>query len=133
PSDPTLDFPERATRYPRLRYMGNKNKLLPWIWETVADLRFDSALDLFSGTASVAYLFKAMGKRVITNDFLKFAHDLSVATISNDSATLTNEQVTLLGRPRRHTRTFIERTFDGIFFTRNDLRFLDVVWSNLAE
>jgi DNA adenine methylase/adenine-specific DNA-methyltransferase len=113
--------------------MGNKNKLLPWIWENLVDLEFDSALDLFSGTASVGYLFKAMGKRVVTNDFLKFAHDLASATIANDVATLSDQQVAALGRARRGRGTFIEKTFAGIFFTKEDLRFLDVVWSNLGE
>jgi DNA adenine methylase/adenine-specific DNA-methyltransferase len=113
--------------------MGSKNKLLPWIWETAANLEFDSALDLFCGTGAVGYLFKAMGKRVVTNDFLKFAHDLAAATIANDSATLSAEQVAALGRPHRGRGTFIEKTFTGIFFTKEDLRFLDVVWSNLAE
>lgn len=126
-------FPERAKRYPRLRYMGSKNKLLPWIWETLAELDFDSALDLFSGTASVGYLFKTMGKRVVTNDFLKFAHDLATATIANDRATLSDAQVADLGRPHRGRKTFIEKTFAEIFFTKDDLRFLDVVWSNLGE
>jgi adenine-specific DNA-methyltransferase len=126
-------FPERAKQYPRLRYMGSKNKLLPWIWETVVDLDFDSALDLFSGAGSVGYLFKAMGKRVVTNDFLKFAHDLASATIANDGATLTENEVTALCHPRRGRRTFIEKTFAGIFFTNDDLRFLDIVSSNLSE
>ncbi|HEX6095210.1 MAG TPA: DNA adenine methylase [Thermoanaerobaculia bacterium] len=131
PVGPT--FPERAKRYPRLRYMGSKNKLLPWIWETLVQLEFDSALDLFSGTASVGYLFKTMGKRAITNDFLRFAHDLALATVENDGAVLTDEQVAALGRSRRGRATFIEKTFAGIFFTKEDLRFLDVVWSNLGE
>lgn len=126
-------FPERAKRYPRLRYMGSKNKLLPWIWETLAELEFDSALDLFSGTASVAYLFKAMGKRVVTNDFLKFTHDLATATVANNSVTLSDEQVAQLCRPRRGRRAFIEKTFEDIFFTKDDLRFLDIVWANLGE
>jgi len=126
-------FPERAKRYPRLRYMGSKTKLLPWIWETLAELEFDSALDLFSGTASVAYLLKAMGKRVVTNDFLKFAHDLAMATVANDGATLSDADVNRLRRPHRGRPTFIEKTFEGIFFTKEDLRFLDVVWSNLGE
>jgi len=126
-------FPERAKRYPRLRYMGSKNRLLPWIWKTLGELEFDSALDLFSGTASVGYLFKAMGKRVVTNDFLKFAHDLATATVANNGATLSDDQVAQLCRPRRGRRAFIEKTFTGIFFTKDDLRFLDIVWANLAD
>src|SRR5690348_14828736 len=94
-------FPERAKRYPRLRYMGSKNKLLPWIWETLVELDFDTALDLFSGTAAVGYLLKTMGKSVRTNDFLKFAQDLATATVANDSAVLSEDQVAALARPRR--------------------------------
>jgi DNA adenine methylase/adenine-specific DNA-methyltransferase len=127
----SLTFPERAKRYPRLRYMGSKQKLLPWIWETLAAVEFDSALDLFSGAGSVGYLFKVMGKRVVANDFLKFAHDLASTTIANDGVTLNEAQVTALGKSRRGRKTFIETTFDGIFFTTEDLRFLDTVWSNL--
>jgi adenine-specific DNA-methyltransferase len=124
-------FPPQAGRYPRLRYMGSKNTLLPWIWETLHDLRFDSALDLFSGTAAVGYLFKSMGKRVVSNDFLKFAHDLAAATVANSGTTLSADQLGELVKPQRGRRTFIERTFAGIFFTRDDLRFLDTVRSNI--
>lgn len=126
-----LSFPERARRYPRLRYMGSKHKLLPWIWETLVDLDFNSALDLFSGTGSVGYLFKAMGKSVVANDFLNFAHNFAAATIANDRVILSDDHVEALGKIRRGREKFIEKTFEGIFFTKQDLQFLDVVWSNL--
>jgi DNA adenine methylase/adenine-specific DNA-methyltransferase len=126
-----LTFPERAKAYPRLRYMGSKHKLLPWIWETVARLDFDSALDLFAGTASVAYLFKAMGKRVVANDFLAFAHNLATATVENSHRRVERNEIAALCKPRRGRASFIEKTFEGIFFERDDLRFLDIVWSNL--
>jgi DNA adenine methylase/adenine-specific DNA-methyltransferase len=74
-----------------------------------------------------------MGKRVVTNDFLKFAHDLALAAVANDSATLSEAQVADLQRARRGRKTFIEKTFADIFFTTDDLRFLDVVWSNLGD
>ena len=128
-----IEFPERARAYPRLRYMGSKHKLLPWIWETLAGVNFDSAIDLFSGSASVAYLMKAMGKRVVANDFLKFAHHLATATIENSSSRLDEAQMALLCRTRRGRGTFIEKTFTGIFFEKEDLRFLDIFWSNLDE
>lgn len=132
PADPTA-FPERAQAYPRLRYMGSKHKLLPWIWQTFASLDFQSGLDLFSGTGSVAYLMKAMNKRVIANDFLNFAHNLATATIANSRHRLEPEHVDALCETRRGRQTFIERTFSGIFFEREDLRFLDVFWSNLDD
>jgi len=74
-----------------------------------------------------------MGKRVVSNDFLKFAHDLASATIENSAMTLSKDQVAALRRPRRKRDTFIESMFAGIFFTKEDLRFLDTVWSNLEE
>ena len=126
-------FPERAATYPRLRYMGSKHKLLPWIWQTLAGLEFHSALDLFSGTASVAYLMKAMGKRVVANDFLNFAHNLATATVTNSRFRLDAAQASALCRTRRGRATFIENTFTGIFFEKEDLRFLDIFWSNLED
>lgn len=124
-------FPEETHLYPQLRYMGNKYKLLPWIWETLVDLRFQSALDLFSGSGCVSYLFKRMGKRVIANDFLSFPHQLAKATVENSSEILSEADVHLLTRPHRGKPRFIETNFAGIFFAPTDLRFLDSVWANL--
>lgn len=124
-------FPLRAGAYPRLRYMGNKQRLLPWIWETLDQIEFRSALDLFSGSGSVAYLLKAMGKRVVANDFLKFAHDLASSTIENSFRTLDDSEVEALCRKPRTRDRFIETNFGDIFFKRSDLCFLDDIWANL--
>lgn len=126
-------FPTRAATYPRLRYMGNKHRLLPWIWETLAQIRFDSALDLFSGSGSVSYLLKCMGKRVVANDFLKFAHDLSVASVENSSTLLHDSDIESLCQKRAAKTHFIEKTFADVFFTKSDLQFLDNVWANLRD
>ncbi len=128
-----VTFPAQAGDYPRLRYMGSKHKLLPWIWKTLTAIEFDSALDLFSGTASVGYLMKTMGKRVIANDFLNFAHNFATATIANARWHLDAEQVAAMSQTRRGRGTFIEKTFTGIFFEPEDLRFLDIFWSNLDD
>lgn len=119
--------------YPRLRYMGNKHRLLPWIAETLSRLSFRSTLDLFSGSGSVAYMLKCMGKRVVANDALLFAHHLAVATVENAHGRADADLVAALGRPRRGTKRFIEETFGGIFFTPRDLRFLDTVAANLRD
>ena len=127
--NPSLGF----AAYPRLRYMGNKHRLLPWIAGTLSGLAFDSALDLFSGSGSVSYLLKGLGKRVVANDFLLFAHHLAVASVENASSTLDDATVDTLCAPDPRRRRFIERTFDGIFYTPNDLRFLDTVSGNLGR
>ena len=56
------DFPDRAFRYPQLRFMGSKYRLLPWISDVLDHLNFDTARDAFSGSGCVSYLLKALGK-----------------------------------------------------------------------
>ena len=119
--------------FPQLRYMGSKHRLLPWLHSVLGELRFDSALDAFSGSGCVAYLLKAMGKRVVANDFLEFTRQIARATVENDAERLTVDDLDLLAEQRPGHRDFIERTFSGIFFTPEDLRFLDTVWSNLPR
>src|SRR5215475_11099038 len=84
----TVELPEQATCYPELRYMGSKKRLLPWIHQVLAQIDFGSAIDPFSGTGGVAYLMKAMGRRVVASDFLNFASLISRATVENSERRL---------------------------------------------
>ena len=131
PLSPSL--PAIAATYPRLRYMGSKHRLLPWLHDTLSALSFRTALDLFSGSGCVSYLLKSMGKRVMSNDFLEFAHHLAVAAIENSRATVNAADANALTLDDGSAPAFIERTFGGIFFDRADLRFLDVVSANLRR
>ena len=125
-------FPEQATRYPQLRYMGSKFRLLPWIHSVLAALDFTSALDAFSGSGCVAFLMKAMGKQVVANDFLDFAYQIALATVANARHRLTADQLVKLRQDNPARDDFVERTFTGVFFTPSDLRFLDNLWSNMT-
>ena len=122
----------RARVYPQLRFMGSKHRLLPWLAEILGDIRFDSALDAFSGSGCVSYLLKTMGKRVVANDFLRFPATIAKATVENDDVLLDKATLAALVAPAKGHDRFIERTFRGIFFTPADLAFLDRVWANLA-
>jgi DNA adenine methylase/adenine-specific DNA-methyltransferase len=126
-------YPAIASRYPQLRFMGSKQRLLPWIHRVLSGISFDTALDAFSGSGCVSYLFKAMGKEVHSNDFLNLGTTVAQALVENPGSTVSGEQVQALQEfdPRR--KRFIERTFAGIFFTPEDLRFLDVVSWNLKK
>jgi DNA adenine methylase/adenine-specific DNA-methyltransferase len=129
----TPELPPRAKDYPQLRFMGSKHRLLPWLHEILRPVEFDTALDAFSGSGCVAYLFKSMGKEVTTNDFLSFTSLLATALVENSGAVLRTQDVNrLLSEPPEHDR-FIEETFHGIFFTPKDLRFLDQIWANLRR
>ena len=126
-------FPEIAKGFPQLRFMGSKFRLLPWINDILSEIEFDTALDAFSGSACVAYLLKALGKAVTANDFLNFSATIAKATIENPGVKLSNADVEfLLSYDPKHPR-FIENTFTGIFYTPQDLRFLDRVWWNVRK
>lgn len=126
-------FPERASKFPQLRYMGSKHRLLPWIHEVIAGLEFNSAVDAFAGSACVGYMFKAMGKQVISNDFLNLSTTIAKALIENPGNQLPDKIVQQLLQYDPKHKHFIERTFTGIFYTPDDLRFLDRVSWNIEK
>ncbi len=105
--------------------MGSKRALLPWIWASVADLRFDSVLDAFSGSGCVAHLFKRQGKRVLANDLLEFNWHTARATVENSRRRLTADEVQRLITPHPAAGTFIRDTFGGLYFGEADTAFLD--------
>ncbi len=115
------------SRFPQTRYLGSKRKLLPILAETLARLEFDTALDAFCGTASVAYLFKCLGKNVVANDAL-------VSNAIGARALLAHERPAVSGRLPELCRGlpdptaeagFIETTFHDIFYEAQENRFLD--------
>ncbi len=128
-------IPEQMDRFPRFRYMGSKFRLLEWIHATLLELEFDTAVDAFCGSGAVSYLMKAMGKEVHSNDSLNFPHILSKATISNQKTTLNNEDLEFLLKNRKlcDSSKFIQNKFEGIFYTPQELEFLDRVWFGIRE
>lgn len=131
--DVQTKFPERASRYPELRYMGSKTRLLPWIFETLNTIDFESSLDAFSGTGCVSYLMKAMDRRVISSDFLNFTSTVARATVENNKVHLDGQALKTVLSATPPTHHFIEKTFDGVFYTKEDLRFLDRVSGNIRQ
>jgi len=120
---------------PSTRYQGSKRKLLGWIGEQLAPLEFRTALDLFSGTASVAYLLKSRGISVTCNDYLQINWQIATALVENSSVRLDDEDLDFL--TRRHADVayddFIARTFRGIYFTDEENVWLDVVAQNIPR
>lgn len=126
-------LPEAAARFPEWRYMGSKKRLLPWIHGVLQDLDFETALDPFSGSGAVGYLMKTMGRRVTATDFLNVSATIASALIENDSAVLDEAAVGTLVAEAPGAPDFIARTFTGVFYTPEDLVFLDRVSANLAR
>jgi adenine-specific DNA-methyltransferase len=129
----TFPLPARASEYPELRYMGSKRRLLPWIHNVLRKLDFESAADPFVGSGCVAYLLKTMEKRVVASDFLNFPATLAGATIRNSSRHLDGPALKKILAPVKNGPSFIEKTFSGVFYTREDLRYLDRVCHNIEK
>jgi DNA adenine methylase/adenine-specific DNA-methyltransferase len=128
-----LQLPARSANYPELRYMGSKRRLLPWIYSILNTIDFESAADPFVGSGCVAYLLKCMNRRVVASDFLNFPATLASATIRNNSRHIDGPALKKILSPVKNGPTFIEKTFSGIFYTRDDLRFLDRVCHNIEK
>ena len=119
--------------FPATRYQGSKLKLVNWIWDNIQGLEFDTALDAFGGTGCVSHMLKGKGKQVTYNDLLKFNYYIGLALVENDETRLSEEEVDWL--LARHDDfeypTFIQDTFQGIYFTDEENRWLDMVVSNI--
>lgn len=128
-------LPEVVSNFPRFRYMGSKFRLLPWIHETLSDLDFNSATDAFSGSGVVSYLFKAMGKQVRANDTLAFPSVLTAATVANNATRLDEADLDFLltAKARLKSERFIRSTFEGIFYTPDELSSLDDLWAGIRQ
>ncbi|HEY4850961.1 MAG TPA: DNA adenine methylase [Streptosporangiaceae bacterium] len=124
--------PPRAMReFPRLRYMGSKYRLVPYLAEVFTELGGGTALDAFSGSGVVSYLLKTLGYRVTANDFLTFPSVIARATVVNQNVTLGAEDIEEICGPAADDRDFIQRTFRGLYFTGEDREFLDSAWSHI--
>src|SRR3972149_7045819 len=124
-----LDILHKA---PTTRYQGSKRSILPWIYENLKSLPFETVLDGFGGTGSVSYLFKLMNKKVTFNDILPSNCMTGLALIENDSVTLDEEDLGFIShRNGFEYPTFIEDTFKGIYYTADENRLLDVMALNI--
>ena len=117
--------------FPRLRYMGSKYRLIPHLVQLFDDLAPAGALDAFSGSGVVSYALKAVGASVTANDFLAFPAVIAHATVTNQRFRLGDADIERLIGPPADDRDFISRTFDGLYFTSEDRRFLDSAWSHI--
>ncbi len=119
---------------PPTRYQGSKRKLCPWIWSCIREIDFETALDGFGGTGSVAYMLKRHGKKVIYNDILPSNEQVGIALIENDSVRLSDQTVNRLLKTDGRVRypSFIAETFGDIYFTDCENKWLDRICRNIS-
>jgi DNA adenine methylase/adenine-specific DNA-methyltransferase len=127
----TLDALAQAGRFPRLRYMGSKYRLLPHLADVFAEVGGQTAADPFSGSGVVSYLLKCQGYEVTSSDYLNFPSVIARATTANNEVLLSEAEIDAICGPAADDRDFISTTFRGLYFTEDDRRFLDSAWSHI--
>lgn len=122
---------EQALLYPPTRYMGSKNKLLSEIWAVASQFEFETAVDLFSGSGIVGYMLKSHGKAVISNDYMAMSSTFTKAMIENNDITLGVDEALALLEPRKPVDRFVETKFQGLYFSDEDNRLIDILRANI--
>src|SRR5262249_32659240 len=99
---------DRAAKFPRLRYMGSKYRLVPELVAVFEELGGRTVLDAFSGSGVVSYTLKCLGYEVTSNDFLSFPSVIAKATVENQSQRLTDANIEAICGPAADDRAFIQ-------------------------
>lgn len=131
---PTLfeEYSFADIQFPKPQYLGAKYIHGDWIAQHIPD-EAKVILDAFSGSQSIAFLCKRMGRSVITNDFLRFNSEIGKALIENKDVRLTSKDIQILFSRNSSPRDFnlMESLYTDLFFVREETRFLDALRSNL--
>ncbi len=122
-------------KFPSTRFQGSKTKLCGWIWDNIKDLEFETCLDAFAGTGSLAYRLKQAGKQVTYNDLLRFNYHIGRALIENSDTLLPAHEIEWLleRQPDITYPSFIADTFSEIYFTDEENAWLDQTITNIRQ
>lgn len=119
---------------PSTRFLGSKAKLLDWINQNTQELKFETVLDAFGGTASFSYLMKSKGKQVFFNDLLNFNQQIAKAIIENSNVTITKEEaLNVLKKHRGNYKHIIRKNFKGVYYKNKENDWLDIVTQNILS
>lgn len=123
---------DKITSVPSTRYQGSKRRILPWLYENLKELEYETVLDGFGGTGSVSYLFKKIGKKVTYNDVLLSNYQTGKAIIENDGIKLDDSDLHfILHKNGFKYPEFIQKTYKDIYYLDNENVWLDYVTHNI--
>jgi len=125
--------PIELNTFPTTRYQGSKRKILPWIYDCIKDIEFDTVLDAFGGSGMVSYLLKIMGKTVTYNDILTFNTIIGESIIANNKTILSEDDINFLLRQRVNRKSFISNNFEGIYYLAEENEWIDNIVSNIER
>jgi DNA adenine methylase len=118
-------------QFPPTRFMGSKRKLLDFIYDNVRQFEGERVLDAFSGSGCVSYMFKSMGKEVISNDFLQYSYNITKATIENNCSRLSHDDISNLNSTNREHDDFVLKKFRNLYFSDDDNKIIDQIYHNI--
>ena len=81
----------------------------------------------------VAYLFKCMGKQVLANDHMAMSAAFAKAMIENNRQTLSDVEVDGLFEASPNACDFVQRTYQGLYFSDEDNATIDLVRANIKK
>ena len=124
---------EQVLKFPPTRYMGSKNKILPYIRDIIREFDFSSAIDLFSGSGIVSYMLKSEGKSVISNDYMALGSTFSKALIENNSEILPLKSAKKLLCQNEKNDKFVQSNFKDLYFTDEENILIDNIRANIRS
>ena len=122
---------DQMLKFPTTRYMGSKNKILPYIRDITREFDFSSAIDLFSGSGIVSYMLKSEGKAVISNDYMALGSTFSKALIENNSEILPLKLAKKLLCKNEKNDKFVQSNFKDLYFTDEENILIDNIRANI--
>ena len=119
-------------KFPHPQYLGSKFIHRGWISQFIPAAA-NTLLDAFSGSQSIAYILKQLGKKVVTNDFLHFNNLIGKALIENRGYVLNERDIHILFSENSAPIEFnlIEKLFSVLFFVPEESAFADSFRSNV--
>ena len=122
---------DQMLKFPTTRYMGSKNKILPYIRDITREFDFSSAIDLFSGSGIVSYMLKLEGKAVISNDYMALGSTFSKALIENNSEILPLKLAKKLLCKNEKNDKFVQSNFKDLYFADEENILIDNIRANI--
>lgn len=121
-------------KFPEPQYLGAKYIHRGWISQYIPESA-NTVFDAFSGSQSIAFMLKQLGKEVITNDFLKFNYLIGKALVENPGYTLDKNDVNILFDENSNPSEFnlIENLYSNLFFLPEEAAFADSFRSNVSK
>jgi adenine-specific DNA methylase len=123
---------KNMSEFPEPQYLGAKYRHLSWIEKYIPEDAV-TVLDGFAGSQSVAFFFKKIGKKTLTNDFMSFSYQIGMGLVENKYEKLNTEDLDILFQqsPQKDNFTLMEQLFTDVFFEREEAVFIDNFRANI--